>query len=70
MCGADNNGKIVGGEMKGIYLSDMRVIFSDAINCLYQGKFTADEGEGEYMCFAGAGRIVEQGGWHVARSGS
>ena len=67
MCGTNNSGNVVGGRMEGSYLSDMRVVFSDATNCLYQGQFTADGGSGEYMCFAGAGRIVEQGGWHLDR---
>jgi hypothetical protein len=67
MCGMDNSGNVVGGKMDGSYLSDLRVVFSDATNCLYQGQFTAAEGNGEYMCFAGAGRIVEQGGWQLVR---
>jgi hypothetical protein len=68
MCGTDNSGHAVDGKMEGSYLSDLRVIFSDATNCLYQGQFTVDKGSGEYMCFAGAGRIVEQGGWNLDRS--
>lgn len=68
MCGTDNTGNVVAGRMEGPYLSDLRVVFSDATNCLYQGRFTpGDSGSGEYMCFAGAGRIVEQGGWQVER---
>lgn len=67
MCGTDNSGNVVGGRMNGAYLSDLRVVFSDATNCLYQGQFTAVGGSGEYMCFAGGGRIVEQGGWQLNR---
>jgi hypothetical protein len=69
LCGMDNTGNIVDGRMEGSYLSDMRIVFSDATNCLYQGQFTADGGKGEYTCFAGAGRIVEQGGWQLERPG-
>ena len=68
MCGLDNSGKIVGGKLEGSYLSDLRVVFSDATNCLYQGQFADHNGSGEYMCFAGAGRIVEQGGWRLEHS--
>jgi hypothetical protein len=67
MCGMDNTGSVVDGKMDGSHLSDLRVVFSDATNCLYQGEFTGGIGNGEYMCFAGAGRIVEQGGWHLER---
>ena len=68
-CMGDNNsGQIVDGKMEGAYLSDLRIVFPDATNCLYQGQFTASDGTGAYMCFAGAGRIVEQGGWHIKRS--
>ncbi len=67
--GDDNSGKIVSGKIEGADLSDLRIAFSDASNCLYQGQFTASEGTGAYMCFAGAGRIVEQGGWHLKRTG-
>jgi hypothetical protein len=73
MCGTDNAGSIVDGKIEGSYLSGLRVVFSDATNCLYQGQFTANAGNagyagnGTYWCFAGAGRIVEQGGWHLAR---
>jgi hypothetical protein len=69
MCGTDNTGNVIAGRIEGPYLSDLRVVFSDATNCLYQGQFTTGDGggNGEYMCFAGAGRIVEQGGWHVER---
>ena len=68
MCGTDNSGKAENGRITGSYRSDLRVIFSDATNCLYQGEFAGDAGNGEYMCFAGAGRIVEQGGWHLERA--
>jgi hypothetical protein len=67
MCGTDSSGNVAGGRMQGAYLSDLRVVFSDATNCLYQGQFNAEHGSGEYMCFAGAGRIVEQGGWSLSR---
>jgi hypothetical protein len=69
MCGTDNSGKVIDGRMTGASLSGLRVVFSDVTNCLYQGQFTDSGGEGAYMCFAGAGRIVEQGGWHLDRSG-
>jgi len=69
MCGTDNSGNVVNGKMNGPYLSDLRVVFSDATNCAYQGEFTTSEGKGAYMCFAGAGRIVEQGGWELTRTG-
>lgn len=52
--------------MQGAYLSDLRVVLPDATNCLAQGQFDAEHGSGEYMCFAGAGRIVEQGGWSLS----
>ncbi len=68
MCGTDNSGNVENGKMEGPYLRDLRVIFSDATNCLYQGQFSGDSGNGEYMCFAGGGRIVEQGGWHLDRA--
>lgn len=68
-CMGDNHtGNIVGGRMEGTDLSDLRIAFPDATNCLYQGPFTASEGSGAYMCFAGAGRIVEQGGFQVKKT--
>jgi len=68
MCGTDNTGNVENGKMEGSYLRDLRVTFSDATNCMYQGQFTADSGNGEYMCFVGGGRIAEQGGWHLDRA--
>jgi hypothetical protein len=67
--GEDHNGKIVGGRMDGIDLSDLRVAFPDSLNCLYQGQLSATAGSGEYMCFAGGMRIIEEGGWQLKRSG-
>ena len=67
--GEDHNGKIVGGRMDGIDLTDLRVAFPDALNCLYQGQLSATAGAGEYICFAGGMRIIEEGSWQLKRSG-
>jgi|SRR6516165_5094161 len=65
--GLNNTGTIAYGRIDGSYMPDLRIEFPDATNCLYQGHFMGDEGEGGYMCFAGGGRMIEQGSWHLKR---
>jgi hypothetical protein len=65
----NNIGTIVYGRIDGSFMPDLRIAFPDATNCLYQGHFTGDEGEGGYMCFGDGGRMIEQGSWHLTRKG-
>jgi len=67
--GYDNSGNIVSGRLEGADLSDLRIAFSDGSNCMYQGQFSASDGTGNYMCFAGGARIIEEGSWRVKRAG-
>jgi hypothetical protein len=67
--GFNNTGTIVYGRIDGSYMPDLRIAFPDATNCLYQGHFMGDEGEGGYMCFGGAGRMIEQGSWRLKKRG-
>jgi len=48
-------------------MPDLRIEFPDATNCLYQGHFIGSESEGGYMCFAGGGRMIEQGSWSLKK---
>jgi hypothetical protein len=66
--GLNNAGTVVYGRIDGFYMPDLRIAFPDATNCLYQGHFTGDEGEGGYMCFGGGGRMIEQGSWRLRKN--
>ena len=67
--GGDNTGQIVSGRIDGSQLSDLRIGFSDATSCLYQGQFGTSGGTGEYICFVNGMRIIEEGGWQLKRTG-
>jgi len=66
---ADHTGTIVSGRMEGSFLPELRIGFSDATDCLYNGHFTGDTAEGGYLCFSG-GRSVEGGSWNLERKTS
>ena len=61
-----NSGTIATGRVDGSYVPDLRVQLSNGVNCLYQGHFTGNQGEGGYMCLYG-GRMLEQGSWQLKR---
>ena len=65
--GLNDTGAIAYGRIEGSYMPDLRIEFPDATNCLYQGHFMGNEGEGGYMCFAGGGRMIEQGSWRLKK---
>jgi hypothetical protein len=66
--GLNETGTIAYGRIEGSYMPDLRIEFPDASNCLYQGHFMGNEGEGGYMCFAGGERMTEQGSWRLKKS--
>jgi hypothetical protein len=65
--GLNDTGAIAYGRIEGSYMPDLRIEFPDATNCLYQGHFMGNEGEGGYMCFAGGARMIEQGSWRLKK---
>jgi hypothetical protein len=64
--GDANAGTIATGRVDGSYLPDLRIQLPDGVDCLYQGHFTGNQGEGGYMCLVG-GRMIEQGSWLLKR---
>jgi hypothetical protein len=63
-----NTGTIATGRVDGSYVPDLRVQLPNGVDCLYQGHFTIDQGEGGYMCLNN-GRMLEQGSWELKRKG-
>ena len=61
-----NSGTIATGRVDGSYVPDLRVQLPNGVDCLYQGHFTGNQGEGGYMCLYG-GRMLEQGSWQLKR---
>ena len=64
--GNANTGTIATGRVDGSYLPDLRIQLPVGVDCLYQGHFTGNQGEGGYMCLV-RGRIIEQGSWLLKR---
>ncbi len=52
------------GRVDGSVLPELRIGFSDATDCLFNGHFVGDTAEGGYICFSG-GRVIDSGGWNL-----
>lgn len=65
--GADSDGYVHWGDMRGSEVRLDVLLPSDLSSCLYNGDVAGDKIAGMYRCYAG-GALIEQGTWRMSKT--